>query len=49
MKWVLLVVNEQKLDKQQLVVLVHLMVLDIEQSKEQLNYLLDDVLVIFVH
>jgi hypothetical protein len=49
MQLVLLVVNEQKLDKQQLVVLVHLMVLDIERSKEQLNYLLDDVLVIFVH
>jgi hypothetical protein len=37
-KMLLVVVNEHKLDKKLLVVLIHLIVVDIEKSKGQLNY-----------
>jgi hypothetical protein len=37
-KMMRMVVNEHKLDKKLLVVLIHLIVVDIEKSKRQLDY-----------
>jgi hypothetical protein len=49
-KMIPMVVNVHKLDRKLLVVvLIHLFVVEIEQSKIQLNYLNDDVLAILDH
>jgi hypothetical protein len=48
-KMLLMVLNVHKLDKKQQVVMIHLIVVEIEQLKQQLMNLIDDVVVIYVH